>query len=60
VEDLERFELRRVGGTDELLAAQSAIRARTIREEVLAYITRLIRGTRGHMRVEVGARSRPG
>jgi len=43
-----------------LLAAQEAIRARTIRDEVLAYIARLVRATRDHPKVEVGASPRPG
>jgi MoxR-like ATPase len=60
VEDLERFDLRRVGGADELLAAQAAIRSRTIREELLGYIARVIRATRVHLRVEVGASPRAG
>jgi MoxR-like ATPase len=60
VEDLERFDLRRVGGAEDLLAAQAAIRARTIREELLGYIARVIRATRGHLRVEVGASPRSG
>jgi MoxR-like ATPase len=60
VEDLERFNLCRIGGADELLAAQAAIRGRTIREELLAYIARLTRATRTHLRVEVGASPRAG
>jgi MoxR-like ATPase len=60
VEDLDRFDLRRVGGADDLLAAQATIRARTIREELLGYIARVIRATRGHLRVEVGASPRSG
>jgi MoxR-like ATPase len=60
VEDLERFNLCRIGGADELLAAQAAIRGRTIREELLGYIARLIRATRTHLRVEVGASPRAG
>jgi MoxR-like ATPase len=60
VEDLDRFDLRRAGGADDLLAAQAAIRARTIREELLGYIARVIRATRGHLRVEVGASPRSG
>jgi MoxR-like ATPase len=60
VEDLERFGLKRVGGEAELLAAQEAIRSRTIREELLAYIARVVRATRGHLRIEVGASPRSG
>src|SRR3989442_10063235 len=43
VEDLERFGLERIGGEPELLAAQEEIRGRTIREELLGYIARLVR-----------------
>lgn len=60
VEDLARFELQRVGGPAELLAAQHEIRQRTIREELLTYIARLIRATRDHLRIEVGASPRAG
>jgi MoxR-like ATPase len=60
VEDLERFGLQTVGGEAELLAAQAEIRARTIRDELLGYITRLIRGTRENLKVEVGASPRAG
>src|SRR5437868_9647891 len=35
VEDLDRFGLQAVGGERELLAAQEAIRARTVRDELL-------------------------
>jgi MoxR-like ATPase len=60
VEDLDRFNLQRVGGESELLAAQSEIRARTIRDEVLGYIARVVRGTRDNLKVEVGASPRAG
>jgi MoxR-like ATPase len=60
VEDLDRFGLQKVGGEAELLAAQEAIRARTIRDELLAYISRVVRATRGHLRIEVGASPRSG
>ena len=60
VEDLDRFGLRRVGGEAELLAAQEEIRARTIREELLGYLARLVRGTRTNLKVEVGASPRAG
>ncbi len=60
VEDLNRFDLQRVGGDRELLAAQAEIRDRTIRDEVLAYITRLVRSTRENFKVEVGASPRAG
>jgi MoxR-like ATPase len=58
VEDLERFDLRTIGGEAELLAAQEEIRARTIRDELLSYIARLVRATRDHLKVEVGASPR--
>ncbi len=60
VEDLGRFALERVGGERELLAAQDEIRSRTVRDELLGYLARLIRGTREHLRVEVGASPRSG
>jgi MoxR-like ATPase len=60
VEDLDRFGLKRVGGEAELVAAQEAIRSRTIREELLAYIAKVVRATRGHLRIEVGASPRSG
>jgi len=60
IEDLERFGLTTVGGEKELLAAQDAIRQRTIREELLAYLARIIRATREHLQVEVGASPRSG
>lgn len=60
VEDLARFELQKIGGPAELLAAQVEIRQRTIREELLTYIARLIRATRDHLKIEVGASPRAG
>lgn len=60
VEDLERFHLPKVGGENELAAAFEEIRNRTIREEVLDYIARVVRATRTQMRVEVGASPRAG
>jgi MoxR-like ATPase len=58
VEDLGRFNLRTVGGERELLAAQEEIRHRTIREELLGYIARVVRATRENYQVEVGASPR--
>jgi MoxR-like ATPase len=60
VEDLDRFGLRSVGGEKELLAVQEEIRSRTIRDELLGYIARLIRTTRDNLKVEVGASPRSG
>ena len=60
VEDLERFGLERVGGENELLTAQEEIRSRTIREELLGYLARLVRATRTNLKVEVGASPRAG
>jgi MoxR-like ATPase len=60
IEDLSRFGLRPVGGEKELLAAQEEIRKRTIREEVLGYISKVVRSTRDHLRIEVGASPRAG
>jgi MoxR-like ATPase len=60
VEDLDRFNLAAVGGEAELVAAQAEIRQRTIRDELLGYITRVIRGTRENLKVEVGASPRAG
>jgi MoxR-like ATPase len=60
VEDLDRFGLQTVGGETELLAAQEEIRSRTIRDELLGYIARVVRGTRENLKVEVGASPRAG
>jgi MoxR-like ATPase len=59
-EDLDRFELQRVGGEPDLVAAQREIRARTIREELLGYIANVVRATRENLKVEVGASPRAG
>jgi MoxR-like ATPase len=60
VEDLERFGLQTIGGEPELLAAQAEIRSRTIRDELLGYIARVVRATRDNLKVEVGASPRAG
>jgi MoxR-like ATPase len=60
VEDLERFGLRTIGGEAELLSAQEEIRSRTIREELLGYISSVVRATRDNLKVEVGASPRAG
>jgi MoxR-like ATPase len=60
VDDLGRFGLQQLGGEQELLAAQEEIRKRTIRDEVLGYIARVVRSTRDHLRIEVGASPRAG
>ena len=60
IEDLERFGLETLGGEPELLAAQEEIRSRTIRDELLGYIARLVRATRDNLKVEVGASPRAG
>jgi MoxR-like ATPase len=60
VEDLDRFGLQQVGGEAELLAAQEDIRRRTIRDELLGYVAKVVRATRDHLRVEVGASPRAG
>ena len=60
VDDLARFGLQRVGGEKELLAVREEIRVRTIREELLGYLARLVRATRDNLKVEVGASPRSG
>ena len=60
VEDLDRFGLQKVGGEAELLAAQEEIRSRTVRDELLVYVSQIIRATRENLRVEVGASPRAG
>jgi MoxR-like ATPase len=60
VDDLGRFGIERVGGEADLLAAQEEIRRRTIREELLVYLAKLVRGTRANLKVEVGASPRSG
>jgi MoxR-like ATPase len=59
-DDLDRFELERVGGEAELIAAQAEIRSRTIREELLVYVAQVVRATRENLKVEVGASPRSG
>jgi MoxR-like ATPase len=60
IEDLDRFGIQTVGGPAELLQAQEEIRQRTIRDELLGYIARVIRTTRTNVRVEFGASPRSG
>jgi len=60
VQDLETFGLQKVGGEAELLASFTEITQRTIREELLDYMARVVRATRTHLRVEVGASPRSG
>jgi MoxR-like ATPase len=60
IEDLSRFGLQRVGGERELLLAQQEIQARTIREELLSYLARLVRATRDNLKVEFGSSPRAG
>jgi len=60
VEDLSRFNLQPVGGEPELLRAQEEIRSRTIGDDLLGYVARLMRATRSNVRVEVGASPRAG
>jgi MoxR-like ATPase len=60
VEDLGRFGLRTVGGERELVEAQEEIRGRTIRDELLGYIGKVVRATRENYQVEVGASPRAG
>jgi MoxR-like ATPase len=60
IEDLDRFGLAPVAGAAELLAAQVEAGARTIRDELLTYISRVVRATRENPKVEVGASPRAG
>jgi len=60
IEDVDRFGLRRLAGEKDLLAAQDEIRSRSIRDEVLKYIARVVRATRTNLRIEVGASPRSG
>jgi MoxR-like ATPase len=59
-ENLEQFQLRRVASSSDLLGVRESIRKQTLRQELLAYVARLVRATRAHMRVEVGASPRSG
>jgi MoxR-like ATPase len=59
-EELDRFGLQAVGGERELLAAREEIRGRTVRDEVMGYIARIVRATRDDLKVEVGASPRAG
>jgi MoxR-like ATPase len=60
VGDLDRFHLQQIGGERDLLAAQREVRERTVREELLTYVARVVRATRENLRVEVGASPRAG
>jgi MoxR-like ATPase len=60
IEDLDRFGLQMICGEPELLAAQAAIRERTVRNEVLGYVAQVIRATRKSPKVEIGASPRAG
>jgi MoxR-like ATPase len=60
INDLDRFGLRRVGGEAELLAAREEIGQRTLRDELFGYISKVVRGTRENLKVEVGASPRAG
>ena len=60
VEDLDRFQLQQIGGQGELQQAQAELRSRTIREELLGYIGKVIRATRENLKVQVGASPRAG
>ncbi len=59
-EDLDRFGLRQIGAAGDLLEAQREVRERALRDELLAYVARVVRATRGSLRVEVGASPRAG
>jgi MoxR-like ATPase len=60
IDTLDRFNLQTLGGETDLLRAQDEIRNRTIRDDLLGYITRIIRATRTNLRVETGASPRSG
>jgi len=60
LEDKNAFDLLKLGGESDLLAACALIKARLIREELLAYVAQVVRATRVHIRVEVGASPRAG
>ena len=60
LQDFGRFDLQRIGGEKELLVAQDEIRTRTIREELLGYLARIVRATRKNLKVEFGASPRSG
>jgi MoxR-like ATPase len=60
VDSLDPFALRVLGNDADLLEVQRHIQAQAIREELLAYIARVIRGTRDNLKVEVGASPRSG
>lgn len=59
-EDLDRFNLQVIGGVEELERAREEIRSRSIRDELLEYIAKIVRVSRDHPRVEVGASPRCG
>ncbi|MFT3883674.1 MAG: MoxR family ATPase [Gemmatales bacterium] len=60
MEESSRFKLQPIADAETLLTIQNDIRQRLIRDELLQYITRIIRATRTNLRVEVGASPRAG
>jgi MoxR-like ATPase len=60
LQDFSRFDLQHVGAEKELLVAQDEIRTRSIREELLGYLARIVRATRKNLKVEFGASPRSG
>jgi MoxR-like ATPase len=56
----ERMMVERVMGAEEILAARQVIRDTFVREEVIAYVQRLLQATRDDDTLEVGASPRSG
>jgi len=59
-DDLANFDLQKIAGKDELLAARQSISAVLVRREVLEYVTTIIRRTREHPSLTLGASPRGG
>lgn len=58
--DLSRFGLQKVADIPSLLDAKRLVRKAIVRDEVVAYVNRLIRVTRNHVEILLGASPRAG
>lgn len=59
-DDLAKFDLQKVADLDTLLSAREEIRQIQVRREVTEYVTRLVRRTREHPSLVLGASPRGG
>ena len=58
--DLARFELAKVADAEALAEAKDQVRAVAVRQEVVDYVARLVRATRTHVDILLGASPRAG